>query len=493
MTAPPLSLHPERLTQAPIGHDTLTRLEHILMLQRAHAPVMARTTAAERRDRLRRLRDAVVARRQAVYDALWSDLHRPQAETELSELHITLVEIAHAIRKLPRWMRGRRLGTSLTVFGTSSRLVYEPRGVALILAPWNYPFHLVLNPLTSAIAAGCCAIVKPSEKAPVTTAVLRELISATFPQEEVALVEGGPDIAAALLKEPFDHIHFTGGTAIGRRVMVAAAEHLCSLTLELGGKSPAIVDATADIDAAAGRIVAGKFLNAGQTCIAPDYVLVHASRSAALVAALRRALAAAYGADEAARRASPDYGRIVDAMHFERIAELLHRTVAAGAGIAAGGETDAADRYVAPTILTDVRPGMPAMQEEIFGPLLPIVTWEDEAEVVRIVRGLEKPLMLYVFTRDRAFADRMVARTAAGGTVINNVGLHYLNHDAPFGGVGDSGMGACHGFAGFRSFSHERTVMRQGWLVTIPLFYAPYRGARSRFAQWLLRTIQRIG
>jgi aldehyde dehydrogenase (NAD+) len=306
-------------------------------------------------------------------------------------------------------------------------------------------------------------------------------------------VHGGPDVAAALLKEPFDHIHFTGGTAIGRRVMAAAAQHLCTLTLELGGKSPTIVDATADIAAAAGRIVAGKFLNAGQTCIAPDYVLVHASRAAELVAALRAAVAASYGADEAARRTSPDYGRIVDGAHFDRIAELLRRTVAEGAAIAVGGETDAAERYVAPTVLTDVTPAMAAMQDEVFGPVLPVLTWEDEAEVVRIVRSLPKPLMMYVFTRDRAFADRMVARTSAGGTVINNVGLHYLNHDAPFGGVGESGMGACHGFAGFRSFSHERVVMRQGWPVTLPLFSAPYRGGRARLARWLLRTIQRIG
>ena len=493
MTAPPLSLHPERLTQPPVALDVRSHIEYLFALQKAHAPRMARTTVAERRERLRRLRSAIESRRAAVYNALLRDLARPPAETELSEMHITLVEIDHAIRKLRGWMRGRRLGSSLTVVGTTSRLVYEPRGVALILAPWNYPFHLALNPLTSAIAAGCCVILKPSEKTPATEAVLRELLTATFPQEEVAIVEGAADVAATLLEQPFDHIHFTGGTSIARRVMASAAKHLSTVTLELGGKSPAIVDATADVPAAAARIVAGKFLNAGQTCIAPDYVLVHASRTAEMVEALKAAAARGYGADDAARRATADFGRIVDPGHFERLRELFNRTVAAGAHIAMGGEFDAATRYVAPTILTDVPLDSPAMQEEIFGPILPVVTWEDEREALRVINGLDKPLMMYVFTRDHAVADRFIGETSAGGTVINNVGLHYVNHDAPFGGVGDSGMGACHGFAGFRSFSHERTVMRQHWPVTIGLFAAPYGGMRTRFANWLLRTIQRLG
>ncbi len=493
MTAPPFSLHPERLTQPPVARDVHSRIEYLFALQSAHAPRMAHTTAAERRSRLRRLRAAVEARREAVVDALRRDLARPPAETELSETHIVLAGIDHAIRKVRGWMRGRRLGTALTVFGTTSRLVPEPRGVVLILAPWNYPFHLALDPLISAIAAGCCAIVKPSEKTPATEALLRELIGATFPPEEVAVVEGGPDVAAALLEQPFDHIHFTGGTAIARRVMAAAARHLATVTLELGGKSPAIVDATADVAAAADRIAAGKFLNAGQTCIAPDYVLVHASRADAMTAALKAALARAYGPDEAARMASPDFGRIVDGQHFERLRELFNRSVAAGAHIAAGGEFDAATRYIAPTVLTQVTPDMPVMQEEIFGPLLPVVTWEDEREALTIMGALDKPLMLYLFTSDGEAARRFVAGTRAGGTVINNVGLHYLNHAAPFGGVGASGMGACHGVAGFRSFSHERTVMRQRWPVTIGLFAPPYRGLRTRLAQLLLRVIQRLG
>jgi aldehyde dehydrogenase (NAD+) len=493
MTAPSASLHPERLTQAPVAEDIRARLERLFAMQQARAPVMARTTAAERRDRLRRLRAAIVLRRQAVYDALRADLARPEAETELSEMHMTLVEIDHTSRRLRRWMRSRRIGWSLTTLGTGARLVYEPRGVVLILSPWNYPFHLALDPLVSALAAGNCAVVKPSEKSPATTALLKELVAAVFDPSEVAVVDGGPDVAAALLELPFDHIHFTGGTAIGKRVMAAAAKHLTSVTLELGGKSPAIVDATADIPAAAERIAVGKFLNAAQTCIAPDYVLVHASCADTFVAALKAALQRFYGADEASRAASRDYGRIVDDGHFMRIRDLFMRSVAAGARIETGGEFDAASRYVAPTILTEVPPDAPVMQEEIFGPLLPVLTWRDPDDALAVIRALDKPLMMYIFSRDRAAADRFVAATSTGGTAINTIGLNYLNHHAPFGGVGASGIGACHGFAGFRAFSHERTVLRQRQPVTLPLFFPPYRGARSRVGQMLLRVIQWLG
>ena len=493
MTAPSVSLHPERLTQAPVADDIRTRLERLFALQQAQAPSMAATTAAARRARLLRLREAIVARRQAVFAALRADLGRPEAETELSEMHMTLVGIDHACRRLRGWMRGRRIGWSLTTLGTTARLVYEPRGVVLILAPWNYPFHLALDPLVSAIAAGNCAVVKPSEKSPATTALLQELIGAVCDPSEVAVVDGGPDVAAALLELPFDHIHFTGGTAIGKRVMAAAARHLTSVTLELGGKSPAIVDATADIPAAAERIAIGKFLNAAQTCIAPDYALVHASVADAFVAALKAALQRFYGADEAARAASRDYGRIVDDGHFARLRELFTKSVAAGARIEAGGEFDPATRYVAPTILTEVPPDAPVMREEIFGPLLPVLTWQHPDDAIAVIRSLDKPLMVYIFTQDVSAADRFVAATSAGGTAINTIGLNYLNHHAPFGGVGASGIGACHGYAGFRAFSHERTVLRQRRPVMLPLFYPPYTGLRSRVGQLLLKVIQWLG
>jgi aldehyde dehydrogenase (NAD+) len=458
--------------------------------QRAHAGAVARTSAAERRERLRRLREAVLARRETLYDALAKDLGRPSAETELTEIHSVITEIDHAVKKVGRWMRGERLGASLTVAGTSTRLTYEPRGVALILAPWNYPIGLLLNPLVAAMAAGNCVVLKPSEKAPATSAVLRELVAATFDPAEVALVEGGPDVAAALLDLPWDHVFFTGGTQIGRIVMAAAARHLSSVTLELGGKSPAFVDASADVTQAARRIVVGRFMNAGQTCIAPDYVLVHASVERAFLDAATAAVAEFYGATEEDRAASRDYARIVDEAHFLRLRDLAERSIAQGARVECGARFDAASRYVAPTILSAVPPDAPIMESEIFGPVLPVLAWRELEEAMRFVREGGKPLAMFVFARDRALVRALLAGTSAGATVVGNVGMHYFHLDAPFGGVGTSGMGAYHGVHGFREFSHARTVMRQREPASISLFLPPYRGWRYAVGQRLLRLIQ---
>jgi len=458
--------------------------------QRAHAPDMARTTAAQRRERLERLRRAILARRAEIAAAIHTDLRRPPAETEIAEIHGTLDEIGHAVRRLPRWMRGMRAPTPLLLFGTSSRITYEPRGVVLIMAPWNYPFSLVVNPLVAAIAAGNCVILKPSEKAPATAALLARLIAETFDPSEVAVVEGGPDVATALLDLPFDHIFFTGSTAIGRIVMAAAARHLASVTLELGGKSPAIVDASADIAAAAERIVWGKFLNAGQTCIAPDYVHVHASREREFLDAATAALARLYGGSEEERQASPDLARIVDDGHFRRLKDLVERTVAAGARLEAGGRFDAAARYVAPTILSAVRQDAPVMESEIFGPVLPVLAYGALDEVVRLVRAGGKPLAMYVFARDRGVTDRILRETSAGATVVGNTMLYYANPDLPFGGVGASGMGSYHGDYGFRTFSHARPVLWQREPALIRFFFPPYRGRLHTLAMKLLRFLE---
>jgi len=457
--------------------------------QRERASAMAGTTAAERRERLVRLREAVLARRDALYGALATDLGRHPAETELTEIHSVVTEADHAARKVRRWMRGERLATSLTVVGTTTRITYEPRGVALIIAPWNYPVGLLLNPLVAAIAAGNCAVVKPSEKAPATSAVLRELVAATFDPAEVALVEGGPDVAAALLELPWDHVFFTGGTQIGRVVMAAAARHLSSVTLELGGKSPAIVDASADLVQAARRIVVGRFMNAGQTCVAPDYVLVHESVERAFLDAALAAVAEFYGTTEEDRAASPDYARIVDEAHFLRLRDLVERSVARGAKVECGRHSDAASRYLAPTILSAVPADAPIMESEIFGPVLPVLTFREPAEAIRHIRSGGKPLAMFVFARGGA-ARRYIASTSAGATVVGNVAMHYFHLDAPFGGVGTSGMGAYHGIHGFRAFSHARPVMRQHEPASIALFLPPYRGWRHAFAQRLLRVIQ---
>jgi len=462
----------------------------LFALQQANRWRVARSGAAERVAKLERLAAAIAAQRDGIAAAARTDFRKAAAEVEISEIHPVLAEIRFTARHLARWMRPRRVRTPLLLFGTRSEVRYEPRGLVLILAPWNYAFSLVIAPLVAAIAAGDCAILKPSEKTPATSAFLKRFVAELFDEAEVAVVEGGAEAADALLELPFDHVFFTGGTRIGRKVMAAAARHLASITLELGGKSPAIVDATAELRAAARQIVWGKFLNAGQTCVAPDYVLVHASRQADFVAECRRALAALYGPSAADRAAATDLCRIVDDAHFERLARLLARTVAAGAAVAAGGETVPAERYLAPTILTGVTLDAPIMEEEIFGPILPVIAYEDLDEVLVRIRALGKPLALYLFTRERRTAERVLGSTTAGGTAVNATLTHYGNPHLPFGGVGASGQGSYHGLAGFRALSHERAVLWQGRPSLARFLFPPYRGPRHSLARRFLRLLE---
>ena len=466
------------------------RLHEIFERQRAQAPVLARTTAAERRERLKRLRAAVVKRRPAIAAAIHADLARPQAESELAEVHHVLQEIDYAIRRLPRWMRGRRGRTQLFLLGTSSRLHIEPRGVVLILAPWNYPVALVINPLVAAIAAGNCVVLKPSEKAPATAHLLASLVSETFDEREVALVEGGLETAEALLELPFNHIFFTGSTSVGRKVMTAAAKHLASVTLELGGKTPAIVDASANVRTAAQRIAWGKFFNVGQTCLAPDYVLVDAAVERELLAELKASIARFYGESEAARRASPDLGRIVDDQHFDRLVDLVERSTAAGARVEIGGEFDADTRYIAPTVLSGVTAEMPAMEDEIFGPVLPVLAYGDRADAIAVVRRSGAPLGSYIFSGDERATEELLRGFPAGGTMVNNTLLHYMGSDLPFGGVGASGQGSYHGYHGFIAMSHVRPVVRQREPALARIFFPPYESRLFRFAQRVVRWLE---
>lgn len=444
---------------------------------------LAKTGPRERLARLDKLKALLLERREELADALHEDFHKPAAEVEATEVLPVLLELAHVQKHLKAWMKPRRVGAPLLLAGTKSEVHPEPRGVVLILAPWNYPFHLLVSPLVAAVAAGNAVLCKPSEKTPGTARFLAQLLRDVFPADEVALVEGGPEVGEALLRLPFDHFFFTGGPRVGRRVMEAAARHLAGVTLELGGKSPVIVDASADVDTAAERIVWGKFLNAGQTCIAPDHVWVHASKEEALLAGMKAALERFYGKTEEARRATPDFCRMVDDGAFRRVTGLLDRTVAEGARVVAGGGVHAETRFIAPTVLADVTPEAPVMEEEIFGPLLPVLRFESLDEVVTQVRAGGKPLAMYVFTQDEATVERLLKETSAGGTVVNNVVLHNVNPHLPFGGIGQSGMGAYHGEAGFKAFSHERAVVRQGRTAFTNLFFPPYRGKAPRLAR----------
>ena len=387
-------------------------------------------------------------------------------------------------------MRPRPVATPLLLAGTTSEVRSEPKGVVLILAPWNYAFSLVVAPLVAALAAGNCAILKPSEKSPATSAFLNRFVAEVFEADEVAVVEGGAEAAEALLALPFDHVFFTGGTRIGRSVMAAAARHLASVTLELGGKSPAIVDGTADVRAAAQRVVWGKFLNAGQTCVAPDYALVDASRAAEFVAEAKRALDERYGPEGAPRAATADYCRIVDDGHFARLVDILDRSVAAGAVLAAGGERESGERYLAPTILSGVTFDMPVMEEEIFGPILPVLAYDDLDAALARLRVLGTPLALYVFSRSAPAVEHILANTTAGGTAVNATMLHYGSPYLPFGGAGASGQGSYHGIHGFRAFSHERAVLRQREPSLARFLFPPYRGLLHAVGRRFLRLLE---
>jgi aldehyde dehydrogenase (NAD+) len=468
----------------PISGDE-DRIARVFAAQRANQAALRRTTATQRIAKLERLRAAIIAREPAIRDAMFADFRKAPTEVDLTEILPTLVELKDAIRSLPTWMAPRRVATPISLVGTHSAIRCEPRGVVLIIAPWNYPFQLAIAPLIAAIAAGNCAIVKPSELTGKTSAVVAELIGAVFSEAEVAVVEGGVAETQRLLALPFDHFFFTGSTRVGRIVAAAAATHLASSTLELGGKSPAIVDDSADLTATAQRLVWGKFVNAGQTCIAPDYVLVSQRREAALVAELKAAIAAAYGATEDARRASPDLCRVIDQRNFERLTRLLDATVAAGARVEIGGVTNAADRYIAPTVLTGVAADAPIMSEEIFGPILPVLRYDSIDEVPAAITARDKPLALYVFGTDRARVDAMIEATTAGGTCINTTLLHFANPNLPFGGVGASGTGSYHGWFGFRTFSHERAVLRQGRIELTRRVFPPYTAAVKQLVGWM--------
>jgi aldehyde dehydrogenase (NAD+) len=472
-------------------HDPLiAEARRIFALQQAHRWEVARSTAAERGAKLGRLKDAIAAHRQAVYDAMWADFHKHAVEVELTEIAPALLDLDHARSNLASWMRTSRVGGHWLLSGTSSEVRYEPRGVVLIMAPWNYPFGLVVTPLISAIAAGNCAILRPSEKVPHTAAVLQRIVRQAFDEREVAcLTEPGVALAQALLGLPFNHVFFTGSTAMGRRVMAAAAAHLSTITLELGGKSPLIVDETADVATAAERAVWGKFVNAGQTCIAPDYAVVHERAVEAFLAAASKAVARFYGPTEEARQASPYLARIIDDKAFERLSTLLKDSVAAGAVVRVGGRVDAAERFIAPTILTGISWDAPAMRAEIFGPILPVLTYSAIDEVIDRINASGQPLALYVFSRNDAFIERVLQKTASGATSVNQVLLHFANPNLPFGGVGESGQGSYHGHSGFRTLSYERAVMKQGRFSMIRLLYPPYRMGTRRIVKLLARLV----
>lgn len=421
---------------------------------------------AWREQQLTALESMLMENEQAFLDALHEDLGKPAMEAWITELSYVTAEISHCRKKLGRWMKPRRVSTP--VFGQPGRswTQAEPLGVVLIMSAWNYPLQIALAPLVAAIAAGNCAIIKPSELSPATSRLLARHIPEYLDKDCFAVVEGAVAESTALLHERFDHIIYTGGGTVGRIVMAAAAKHLTPVTLELGGKSPCIVLGDADLDVAARRIAWGRFMNAGQTCVAPDYVLTDAETEARLVPLLKKHLHEMFGADA---QKSDSYGRIINRRHLDRLLGLIK-----SGSVAVGGRSDADDRYLEPTILTDVSADDPVMQEEIFGPILPIVQINNLNDALALVRAGDKPLAAYLFTKTEAAQSRFVKTLSAGSVCINDVIMFSAVPELPFGGVGASGMGAYKGEHGFLNFSHLKAVMKRSWWPDIPLRYAPY-------------------
>jgi aldehyde dehydrogenase (NAD+) len=420
------------------------------------------------------LEHLLMEREQDILDALHADLGKPATEAFGSEIGLPLSEIRLTRKKLASWMKPERVRTSLLAMPGRSYIYKEPLGVTLIIAPWNYPFQLAVLPLIGAIAAGNCAVVKPSEISPNVSALIAKWLPKYLDGRAVQVVEGGVPETTALLREKWDHILYTGNGTVGRIVMEAASKHLTPVTLELGGKSPCIVDESADLDMAAKRIVYGKFFNAGQTCVAPDYVLVHDHVHDALVNRMVSTIREFYGDDP---KQSPDFARIVNERHHARLTRLLDNT-----DVVTGGETDVSDRYIAPTILKNVKEDDAVMQEEIFGPILPVISVPSVDSAIGFVNRHAKPLALYVFADDDDAQDRVLSGTSAGGTVLNHVWLHVGVPELPFGGVGESGMGAYHGRQSFETFSHRRSVLKKPTLPDPPILFPPYS---SRKLRWL--------
>lgn len=433
-----------------------------------------------RLQQLNRLQDTLLQHERDIYVALKTELNKSAFESLLTEFGMILSDIRYVKRHLRSWARPKRVSTPLTLFGARSFIYSEPYGVVLIISPWNYPFYLTFSPLIGAIAAGNCVILKPSEHTPVASSLLRDIIQKTFSDDYITVVEGDAETSKALLDEKFDYIFFTGSTDVGKQVMTKAAQHLTPVTLELGGKSPCIVDETANISLAAKRITWGKFLNAGQTCIAPDFVLVHKTVKHHLLVELEKAVHALY-------RTTPltneNFPRIVNEHHFTRLLRFIDAD-----HVVIGGKSDCKQRLIEPTILTDITWESPIMQEEIFGPILPVLTYTDLEEAIDTLKKQPKPLALYVFSENKRNQRKILSSLSFGGGCINDTIYHIASPHLPFGGVGESGIGNYHGKASFTQFSHSKGILKQTNRFDMPFRYAAMKNSFAILRLLLLRS-----
>ena len=447
------------------------RFQHIFDAQKRNAPKVAKTTAKQRIEKIKAIKAWIAVNEQQIFDALYADFKRGEYETKITEILAVLGEARYIIKHLKSWMRPESIDVPLRLFGSVGKVTHEPKGNCLIISPWNYPFNLTLKPLLQAIAAGNVCIIKPSEMTPNTSALVKRMLNELFSEDEICVIEGEAETAIELQKLPFNHVFFTGSPTVGKSVMAAAAKNLASVTLELGGKCPAIIDNTVDLKDAAEKIIFGKFINNGQTCIAPDYLLVDQAICDEFQQLLTNQLITTFGADI---KSNPDYCRIVNKNHVYRLKKLLDNAKDNGAEVLAGGEIDENDHYFSPTILTNISEDMLVRKEEIFGPILPIKSYRSLAEAIEYINCKEKSLALYLFTKSSETKKKIDADTSSGAFVINDISIHYMIESSPFAGVNNSGIGKSFGHYGFVEFSNIKPVVENKFSRT-SLFSPPYK------------------
>ncbi len=448
-------------------------IETIVANQRQFFGTGVTRSVAFRIDQLKILKNAIIAHEENIYEALYLDLHKSKQEAFLTEISIVIQEINLHIRKLKKWIKPKKKQTPIHLQPSSSKIIYEPLGISLIMSPWNYPVQLLLNPLVGSISAGNCAILKPSPYASHTSNVLNDIIKNTFQESYIDIVQGGREVNQRLLKERFDIIFFTGSPSLGKVVMEKASQHLTPVILELGGKSPAIVDKDANLKIAARRIAWGKTINAGQTCIAPDYLFIHQDVKEAFLKHLRSSFIELLGTDI---RNSPHFARIINDNAFDRLISYLH-----DGSVIIGGESVKSERYISPTVIDNVDLNSNLMKDEIFGPMLPIIPFDNINKAINHINSNEKPLAFYYFGNSKQ-AEEILSKCTSGGGCINDTIIHIANHNLPFGGTGNSGMGSYHGKDSFNAFSHKRSIMKSNTKVDIPLRYPPYK-----YFEWIKR------
>jgi aldehyde dehydrogenase (NAD+) len=458
-----------------LSESTKKNIHEIFNTQKANASIVKREPISTRKEKLKKLKAAIETREEEILAALHKDLRKPAFESLVWEVYLMYGEIDHALKNLSDWAKPHNMPSHLLMMMNDNKIMYEPKGVCLIVGPWNFPFQLTIGPLISAIAAGNCSIIKPASMTPATSAIVAKLIKETFSPNEITVVEGDSQVATELMSLPFDHIFFTGSPSVGKIVMNAASKHLTSVTLELGGKSPVIVDETSNLKKAAQKITWGKFSNSGQACIAPDYAFVHESKVAAFIELMKVAIKDKYFIGDKLNK--EDYCKIVNGGNFNRVKGYYDDAISKGAKVETGGVFEENDHTIHPTILTNVSKDSLIMEEEIFGPLFPIITYKNIDEVTQYINSKDKPLALYIFSSKNKNINKILKETTAGGSCVNDVMIHFTNPNIPFGGVNTSGIGNAHGFFGFKAFSHERSVMYQSALSDFnSIVHPPYSG-----------------